>query len=248
VDGDTGQPIGGAEIEVSYPLASSAVAPWPSDGKTAADGVAHVRAAPYGDIGIHVAATADGYIAEGKTLSVDNVEAIQPAHFFEAVDKRAPNLVMRLYHEPAPNVELVVPSMFHGKVKAEVRIQEDAPWLAGQREFRFDVPPSGVVQVAGPPLLAHAVPAQFQFKYADGAPLSWAAKESESGYWWLRTEGKYDLFFVGTRAEFALQSRDLPGDVKARSASQASGRGQGGGKGRRSRGGDTAPTDSGLGP
>jgi hypothetical protein len=52
-DAESKQPIPGAHVRISYPLMEPAYAP-PADssGPTGADGVARLRAAPYGEAGI----------------------------------------------------------------------------------------------------------------------------------------------------------------------------------------------------
>jgi hypothetical protein len=240
-DAETGKPIAGADIRITYPLTNSPFAPSEAFGSTASDGIVHLKAAPEGEIGVKVAGTAQGYMDEEKTLSVEAVKAIKPAHWFEAVDKRPVNLVLTMYAEPRPTVELIVPPSFRGMIKAEVEARADTPCEPGQRCFRAVVPDSGTVRLSGPPLLERLLPLAFSVKFADGSPLSLDATTSAAGYWWLRREGTAQVFFVGTKEEFALRN---PAPTHSSEGTQhASGRSSGRGQGRgRRHGGGGQPT------
>src|ERR1700733_2519280 len=152
-DAETKKPIPGAEVQLSYPLTQASLAPYNSRGTTPEDGIVRLRAAPYGDLGVRVEANAPGYMYEEKYLTVAEVQAIEPAHWFEDVDRRPAAVVLELYADPHPTVELVVPTDYRGRIKAQFHIEPDAPCPPGQRCFTFTVPPSGVVQMIGPPLL-----------------------------------------------------------------------------------------------
>src|SRR5262249_53367817 len=134
-DAETKQPIPGVHLHLSYPLARSSCAPWESSGMTGDNGVARLRAAPYGDEVILVEAEANGYLPEQKNLSAADVQALEPAHLFEAVERRPVSLVVELYAGPRPSVELVLPADYHGLVKVEVVIDDDAPCPPGHRCF-----------------------------------------------------------------------------------------------------------------
>jgi hypothetical protein len=247
-DAETKQPIAGAEVRLTYPAGDSLLAPSRSVEAAGADGVARLRAAPWGDIGVLVDVSAPGRLAEQRGLSVEEVRAIEPAGFFEAVDHRPARLVVELYAGPPPTVDLVLPPGFRGVVKADVQPRDDPPCPRGQRCFRYDVPPSGEVTVAGPALLRHAVSPDFRLLYADGAPLARHGEGAEVGYWWLRTEGERQCFLVGTRADYdAARPADGGGDRGERRSSGGKG---GGGRGRHGRGGqpqaDTSSADTGA--
>ena len=112
--------------------------PAAASGETGDDGTVRLRAAPIED-GFQVEANAPGYLLEERSLSGEVVQSPQPA-----------SVVLAMYAAPGPTVELVVPVGFRGLVRVETRIQDDLPFPAGQRCFRYDVAPSGVVQVTGP--------------------------------------------------------------------------------------------------
>ena len=232
-DAETKKPIPGATVRITYPGAQPAYAPWESKAITGPDGVAHLQAAPYGDFGINVAVKMQGFMSEDKTIPIKEVAAIQPAYLFEAVENRPANYVLALYTDPAPTIEVLVPAAYHGLVRAEVLPREDIPGEPGQRCFRANVSSTGEARVTGPVLLKKIFSSDFTLKYADGMPLSWNAKESEVGFWWLKAEGSFQTFFVGTVGEYNAQYGHL---LKSSTNSGATPSGQGGGKGRRNRG------------
>src|SRR5262249_38871172 len=149
--------------------------------------------------------SAGGYLSEEKYLTVKAIQAIEPVGLFEAVEQRPVTLVAELYAGPAPEVELVLPPGYHGLVRAKIDTKEGLSYPPGQRLFSYSVAASGEVSAEGPPLLSHLAPTDFKFRYADGAPLSRQAAESEAGYWWLRSDGLCQVFLVGTKAEYEAQ-------------------------------------------
>ncbi len=243
-DAETKQLITGADVQVSYPLADSYQAPYPSADTTGNDGVARVKAAPYGDLGVRIAVTATGYLPEQKDVAVAVVQAIEPAHLFEAVEQRPVNFVLELYTGPLPTVELVVPTGYHGLVKADVQARDDVSCPPGQRLFSYEVPPSGVLTVTGPPLLRRVFAADFRARYADGTPLLRQVKDGAIGLWWLRTDGTTQCFVVGTRDEY-IALRGGPGDDAA--VGHSSGGKGGGGRRGGGRRGNSSAGDAGSG-
>jgi hypothetical protein len=165
------------------------VAPWDSSGTTAEDGTAHLKAAPSGDAGIMVEASASGYLFEEKNLALDTPDA------------ESGRVVLEMYAEPRPTIELVLPNGYHGMIRADVRVEENAPCPPGQRRFLCAVPASGDVEVIGPPLLRRVLPTDFCARYEDGTPLSRQAKVTELGFWWVKNDKGCQHFFVGTGAE-----------------------------------------------
>lgn len=91
--------------------------------------------------------------------------------------------------------------------------------------------------VAGPPLFRHLKLMEFKVRYADGTPLSFNAKDAETGCWWVKSEGNCQYYFVGTRAELAKygNTSSVNGEeIHSTTSSQNGGRGRrGGGRGRR---------------
>jgi hypothetical protein len=231
-DGETKQPIAGVEVKISYPLETGTLAPTESKGSTGNDGITRVRAAPFGRAGVMVEVSRDGYLSEVKYLSVQEVQAIEPAHWFEDVNQRRSNLVMEMFAGPAPTVEFIAPPGFRGPIKAEVQVRADLPAAAGQRSFSFPVPASGEVVAAGPPLFRQASSANMRVKFADDRQLSFRAKDSALGYWYVKYEGRCYHFFVGTPSDYESYCKSTQNNA-------GSSKGQSEGKGRRGRKSDS---------
>lgn len=235
-DAETNQPIAGAEVRLSYPNTQPSLAPRNSFGTTAADGIARLEAAPFGEPGPVVEVNANGYMAEEKYLTLEAVQAIPPARRSEKIEERPVCLVVRMLAEPEPTVELILPTGYRGVVRARVAIQEDMPQTPGQRCFRYEVPSSGIVEVAGPPLLRRIFATDFRARYADGATLPWQPKDSEVGLWWLRCDGDEQFFLVGTPLEYKTRRPSAPRQNASQSSST-------GGSGRRHGRGGRTPAD-----
>jgi hypothetical protein len=242
-DADTKKPIA-AQVQVSYPLSHSPLAPGSSSQTTGKDGVAHLHVTPSGDAGIVVGASANAYLAEEKVVPLADVKAIQPAGLFEAVEQRPVTYVLELYaEEPRLNVELIVPTGYCGEVRVEVQVQEEAPAAPGQRLFRYEVPASGNVLVSGPALFRHLSSPDFTARYADGPVLNREPSDGGIGLWCLKDEGRFYTLLVGTRAMYE-QRRPTPNSQQgAPSSGSRGGRGRGGRGGRR--GGNQPPADPG---
>src|SRR5262249_24743288 len=120
-------------------------------------------------------------------------------------------------------------------------IQDGATIPAGLRTFGYDVSTDGAVDVVGPPLLHRVFASDFRLRYADAAPLTQNAKESEVGYWWLKSEGDIQVFLVGTRAasDAAVRAGEATTTGLPRNGSGSGGGGGRGGRrgGRRGGGG-----------
>jgi len=232
-DSDTKKPISGAVVRISYPFTPAYRAPWNASGTTGNDGIVRLRAAPAGDIGLMVELDATGYLCEEKDLVVEAIQAIEPPRLFEVVEQRPASFIFEMVAEPRPTIELVVPTGYRGTLKVEVQTQESVAFKPGQRSFSYVVPASAVMQVTGPVLLRHILPPDFRARYADGTVLSHEAKDLEIGFWWLRQEGRYQCFLVGSRREFDnLSYSDSGGPGAGPSHGRGSNAG-GGGKGRR---------------
>src|SRR5689334_4091833 len=68
-DAETKQPIPEAELLLSYPLTRPSQAPYNSRGLTGQDGVARLRAAPFGEYGALVEGEAKGYLSDHFDIS-----------------------------------------------------------------------------------------------------------------------------------------------------------------------------------
>jgi hypothetical protein len=242
-DAETKQPIASADVHVSYPLMPSAQSPHESAGRTDGDGIVRLQAAPSGPAGVLVEATHVGYLFEKKTIPVETIQTVQPAGWFENVQRRPASVVIELYAEPRPVVELVLPVGFRGLIKAEVQARPEAANKSGQRQFTYSVEPGGHVDVIGPALLARAAPLDYQGRYPDGTPLSREPKGLDLGFWSLRADGSHLTFFVGTQTEFeAMRSAEFS---RGSGPGQAGSGGKGGGGGGRRGGGHKGGQSSG---
>ncbi len=236
-DAETKQPLAGAELALSYPLAKGPAAPSGVSGTTNQEGIVWLHAVPSGDASILLEAKAQGYLPEWKTLAADEVRKIAPAHFFEKVENRPGSYVLELYAAPRPTIELVLPAGFKGQFKVGIQARDDFPTTPGQRLFSYAVPIEGDLTIVGPPLLRHggSTP-EFQAKYADGVLLRKHATGAEIGFWWLKSEGDHEYFLVGTEREYgAWRSEELRRPERQRRPAAADD-GGGGGKGHGRRG------------
>jgi hypothetical protein len=243
-DAETREPIPGAEVHISYPLSSSAYAPYDSTGTTDGEGIARLRAASYSDAGILVEVNAQGYMYEDKNLSVEQFRSRDPVS--PTGSGRTPNVSVvdvELYAEPRPSMELVVPNGYHGLVRAEVHVQDDAPCPPRQRVFSYVVPLAGVVQVRGPHLLRRVTAADFCARYVDGTPLPRESKDWDVGFHPLVADEGVYTFVVGTKFEFDDYRREYRKDAAEPRRSGQGGK-SGGKGGRKGRKGDAPAGDA----
>jgi hypothetical protein len=208
-DAETKQPIAEAKVHLSYPLTRDSLAPFDSSESTGAEGIARLRAVPYGDFGVHVEASAKGYLTAQQTISSESIQRLEPPHPFETTEQRKPELVVEMFAEPRFSVELIVPSGYRGQIKAEVQNQDEVPLSPGQRCFRYPVT-DGFVRIKGPGVLRRVYPSDYRACYADGTPLSGEMSLTKVGFRWLRTQGETQYFLVGTQPEYDMQRRMAP--------------------------------------
>jgi hypothetical protein len=201
-DAETKKPIPGAEVHIIYPLTRPSVAPYDSSGAAGDDGIAHLRAAPFGEAGLRVEGSARGYLPEVLNVPVQAVEEIPPAPLVGKDPPRPVSFVLEMCPGPSPSVELVVPDGFRGLIKAELQVREDAPCPPGQRTFRYPVEPSGYVLVAGPPLLRRVLTPDYKAVFADGTPISRQSDPFEVGFRPVKAEVDVQYFVVGTQRDF----------------------------------------------
>jgi hypothetical protein len=235
VDAETKKPIPGANVRISYPLTPAYRAPAEISGKTGEDGAALLRAAPTEE-GLAMEATAPGYLYEQKSLPADAVPPPKSFFSFGAPEPRAVPLVMELYAQPGPTIELVLPLGYRGVVRVQVEPRDDVPCPPGLRRFRFEVPASGEVQAIGPSLLRRT-PA-ITAAYANGVSLSPQVKDGEIGFLWVKSDGACEVYVVGTPIERDSLRRSDHKDRTSQSADN--GQKSGGRKGRR---GSQPPSD-----
>jgi hypothetical protein len=153
-----------------------------------------------------------GYLPEQLKVSTEMIQRIDPAHSFEALERRPAEFVVELYDEPRFAVELVVPNGYRGLIKAEVVVQDDVAAPPGQRCFSFEVSNANTALVKGPKILGRIYPSDYRARYADGTPLTGDMTLVKVGFRWLRGEGKEQYFVVGTQADYDLYRRTIPAE------------------------------------
>ena len=198
VDAETKKPIAGADVRISYPLTPVYNLPAESSGKTGQDGAASLQAAATTE-GLAVEATAPGYLYEQKSFGADVVPASVPYRLLTASASPVAPLVLELYAEPGPTIELVLPPGYHSLVRVEVQPRDDIPCPPGLRRFRYEVPASGEVKAIGPALLRRT-PAIVAC-YANSALLPSHVKDGEVGFLWVKSDGPCEIYVVGTAIE-----------------------------------------------
>lgn len=207
-DAETKKPIANADVHLSYPLSRDSLAPFDSAEQTGADGIARLRAAPYGDFGVRIEASAAGYLTDQADVSSESIQRLEPPHFFEETQQRKPAFVVEMYAEPRFSVELIVPTGYRGPIKVEIEPQEDAAVPPGQRCFRYEVV-DGFVRIKAPALVLRRVyPSDYRACYADGTRLTAEMMTLQNvGFRWLRGRDKEQIFVAGTLPEYDMQRR-----------------------------------------
>ncbi len=182
------------DAETQGPIAGAQVRSWHSDvhsvttaGTTGPDGLARVPSPPGENSPIYYEASAQGYL---------------PKPAGQALARTPTGVILEMYAEPRPVLELVVPTGYRGTVKATIRVQNDLKFEPRQRLFSFPVPTSGVVAVVVPPIFTSGVTPNIRTRYADGTTLSRDAKDSELGCRWLKADPESEyVIVIGTQWE-----------------------------------------------
>jgi hypothetical protein len=229
-DAETKAPIPDAEVYVSDPGAHPPHALMKLTGE---DGIVRMRVSPSAEFSLNVEATAKGYLPVEKDLPIEVVRAL-PSNPFVSAATGAPTIVLDVFSGPRPVVDLIVPTGYRGTLRVEVRARDDVTFPPGQRSFGYEVPPSGVIQVVGPPVLLHGLGPDIRAQYADGTKLLRDVKDWEVGLRWVMADGKDQVFVIGTRLEWTdIRKAMEKGDWSPHSGSSGSGSHQGGGRGGR---------------
>jgi hypothetical protein len=206
-DAETKTPIANANVHLSYPLSRDSLAPFDSSERTGTDGVARLRAAPYGDFGARVEASAAAYLSDQISISTESIQHVEPVHFFEKAEERKPEFVVEMYAEPRFTVELIVPPGYRGLIRAEIEPRDDMAVQPRQRNFRYEVV-DGFVRIKGPSIVLRRVyPSDYRACYADGTPLAGEMTLQKVGFRWLCGQDKEQCFVVGTQPEYDMQRR-----------------------------------------
>jgi hypothetical protein len=190
-DAETKAPIDGAQVRLWH----SAIHSITTSGTTGPDGMARIPSPPVEDAPLQFEAMARGYL---------------PRQAGQAIERTPMGVVLEMYAEPRPILELVVPTGFRGVVKATVRVQNDLKYEPHMRLFSYTVPTSGVIAVALPPVFTRGVTPDIRARYADGTPLLREAKDYEIGSRWLKADPESEyLFAIGTQWEADSIRRDM---------------------------------------
>jgi hypothetical protein len=189
---------------------SNAHLPQESHGVTGADGVGKLRAAAYQCDGVMVDANAKGYFAASVGVPVEIVDKIKPVSLFAPEELQPVSVVVEMFAEPHPQIELVVPTGFRGLIRAEVNARESIAPQPGVRHFRYELPPAGVVQIDGSLLFKHVDSSDFCCRYADGTEVPHNELGTlDVGLRWLTCDGNKHLFVIGTLSDYDRIRRNL---------------------------------------
>lgn len=204
-----------------------------SSGTADANGVVQVKAAT-GDDALPQVKLERAELPAGKTRTAGGRPSALKANESVWPFSSHPETVvvtMELYHGPDPAIDLLVPPGYRGQIKVDVRVREDVAYQPGLREFQGTVPPDGMVQIEGPPILRHGRGPTFFAHYLDEAHTQVPTEvgPDEVGFRWVRTEGRTEIFVIGTKSEYEKYRR--AGDKGSSSTSDSSSGKSGGGKG-----------------
>jgi hypothetical protein len=145
-DAETKQPIEGAAIQVHYMRFMEISIPltgWgPTEGVTDRDGNLTLVVDPYKDR-FTMNTVAKGYLPEESLWGDWVKKRLVPRKRFEWKN----DSVLELYAEPAGEVDLVFPNDYRGVVLIRFSPTDHPPDVPGQRNFRYDVSASGVVEI-----------------------------------------------------------------------------------------------------
>jgi hypothetical protein len=233
-DAETKQPIPQAQIKIWYPLPARTIhAPHEASALTDIDGVARVSASSRAD-DIMLAVAAAGYMRDDVNLPTQLRQNPDPGNLFRPAGQHTANMIVELYAEPRPTVELVLPDRYRGLVRVKVQFTDHVPGNKAQRVFPCSVPLTGVAELDVPAWVKRFYPPDFRGRYVNGIPLSREADPAAIGLHWLRSNGDEEILVVGTQKDFEAMCPAAPvqGDPEPR----PSRRGRGGGGGRHRRG------------
>lgn len=208
-DAETKQPIADAAVRLTYPLTRDSLAPSNSSAKTGADGVVRLRAAPYGPIGVLMETSAQGYQPESLEIAQATLRELPPELLVQDTGQRQPDFTVELYAEPRFTAEFILPPGYRGLIRTQIQIDNKVAAVPGERCFRFLVPREGALVVKGPPALKRVAAAEFRARYEGGALLPGKMDLLTVGFHWLKHEGSFDYFVVGTKSEFDRARRGL---------------------------------------
>jgi len=186
-DAETNQPISHARVDVKYLYMMVINAPKPTYGNTDADGIAVIHAANFD--GQDWKASAEGFLSDQRP-------------FFDN-ESRAD---FKLYREPAPTIEIIVPNGFRGPLLIDRRPVTD--WIQGEtghRVFTYHASSNGYVAIDATPLLMGFDIFKLEARFENGAPIPRrdlvGTGPGTIALRWVDASWPRDLFVVGTESD-----------------------------------------------
>jgi hypothetical protein len=182
-DAETQAPIDGAHVRAWH----SAVHSVASSGTTGPDGTVQFPSPPADDAPLIYEMVAKGYMARQTDHPVKQTQS---------------SVILEMFAEPRPILELIVPTGYRGVLRATVRVRDDYTYPPRQRLFSYTVPASAVVEAVVPPIFGRGLTPNISFRYADGTPLPRDAKDFELGCRCLKSDPDSEyIFVIGTQWE-----------------------------------------------
>jgi len=221
-DAETKAPLPNASVSL-HPLTDENGAPQQQT-TTGADGIARVAIDRKHASEWIVGVSAEGYMNGDLTLAAAT----------RVIDNQTGGGVIEVFSGPRPVAILVIPDDYRGPIRTQMRPSDDRSPLIGQRTFEFIVPPSGSVDLVGPPVLRRWPGPDFHARYANGTALPLNPTDKEVALRWLKSSGPEEFFVVGTKADWV---KTLGGAVPMSSGSTSTPTKPSGGKGGRRGGG-----------
>ena len=197
IDGETRQPLAGAEVSVSYPNMLDFTAPIPRSGKTDETGTVAIPVAEYHSTQLS-GALAGYYQLHPYRVSTESVTR-------EPMRQISP--IIELWKSPAPKIEVIVPDGYRGPVKVVYETTPPETYELGRRMFTFRADRSGCVTVSGPAFL-NGFLTDVTARHESGGviPSPSASRPEEVAFRWVDCDQLPDghqsqLFVVGTEAD-----------------------------------------------
>lgn len=188
VDGETGEPLAGAEVELRN--SGWRALDFSRTQRTTSDEAGHalVRVLPRCHGSSRVAVKAEGYIDLTLWLGTDEAQRWLVE---EQVDGQTVRRVP-LYRGPAPKLAIVLPDDYRGPLFVDLHLDESADAQAGEREFVARPNDAGYVRVDAPPLLwreLHPWPEHgaMQVRYANGEVIPFGSRGYHAGAVYVRS-------------------------------------------------------------
>jgi len=210
IDGETRQPLPGAEVSVSYPNMLDFTAPTPVSGVTDGRGAVTLEVGEY--CNKQLSAERAAYSQVGRVVLRPGFIAALPRE----ASRRDVHYILELWADPNPVVEFVIPPGYRGPIKARFEPANSQDFQPGQRVFQCRIDEAGRVTVKAPKLVdgnshstkfaARCEGGNLLPEGRDSKPDEVALRSVNSGYPNQLTR----LFIIGTQVEAdALHERTI---------------------------------------